>query len=705
MKNKLIALLAIVPAALSAQTAAPASDGPVQLDRYTVTAPPDSDLSNASTKTGVPVALAAQSIEIVPRAVLDDQLAINLNDATRNVSGVTTDFGFNGSAQPLLILRGFQTVSMSASGQMSGASSYYLDGSKVQGVPINMANVQSVEVLKGPDSVLFGRGQPGGVVNVVTRTVSEVPQSSIEASASDSGTFRVIGETSGPIGVGRALLGRFSASDTHEGGDRDFVVNNLFGLSADTVWQADAKTRVSLTIDYEDQGYRNDYGIPSIGDRPADLPSSRQFNNSPDLSSTKTTSGLLEIQRKLSSRWKIDARARSLGSRTHEVDIAPYRIDLTTGADLIASSNELARYYFYIRPNGLYRLDQFTLDLNGKFETGGLSHTLVAGFDTYFARKTGTTYFEQINPVNIYHPDFTNTPRFDATQALPVEYEDYNRWTSVYVQDQVTLGHGLNLVGALRFDDTSAIFASPGTPANNDTFVTPRIGLVWEIKPGHVLFAQYQDAVDANNGRNVDGSKLAPEKSREKEVGYRYTAPDKRITSTLAIYELINSGRTDYSLYPVTIRTIGQARSRGVEWDLLGRITDRFSVIASAAYTDAIVTVDPTFGGTRLADVPLRSGSLWGRYQLDRHWAFGAGEFAVSQRQGDQGNDFQLPGYGRTDLMTSYDFKFGTVRATIQLNLDNLFNRRYYSGSHQFSQDWIQPGKPRTFTVSARFAF
>jgi iron complex outermembrane receptor protein len=330
---------------------------------------------------------------------------------------------------------------------------------------------------------------------------------------------------------------------------------------------------------------------------------------------------------------------------------------------------------------------------------------VVAGFDTYFGRKTGTTYFEQINPVNIYHPDFTHTPRFDEALALPVVYEDYNRWTSVYLQDQVALGHGVNLVGAVRYDDTSAIFASPGTPANNDSFVTPRAGLVWEIKPGHTLFAQYQDAVSANNGRNVDGSKLAPEKARQEELGYRYTAPGGRITSTISVYQLTKRNRTDYSLYPVTIRTIGEARSRGVEWDFLGRVTDQFSVIASAAYTDAVVTVDPTFGGTRLADVPRESGSLWGRYQFDRHWAFGAGIFAQSQREGDQANDFQLPGYARTDLMTSYDFKVGTSRVSLQLNVDNLFNRRFYTGSHQFSQDWIQPGKPRTFTMSARVEY
>jgi len=701
--RSLLALLAFAPVALLAQTTAPApAEAPVQLERYTVTGQRDGDLSSLTAKTGVTTPLSPQSVQVVPRAVLDDQKALNLADATRNVSGTTTDFGFNGSSQPLLILRGFQTTSMSAMGQMSGMSSYYLNGSKIQGVPINLANVQRVEVVKGPDSILFGRGEPGGLVNVVSRTVSETPQASLEATAADSGTYRVIGETSGPLGTGKALLGRLAASYTHTEANRDFAVEDLLGLSAATVWEPNALTRVSLTVDYLDQKYRNDFGVPAVGNRPAHVPDSRQYNDAPELSRVKTASALLEVQRKLSANWKLKARLLSLEAKTHEVDIWPYRIDLTTYEDRAETYQELARYYYYVRPEGRYRLDQFTLDLNGKFDTGRVAHTLVAGFDTYFGRKSGTTYLQQINPVKIFAPDFSQTPRFDKALAIPAEYDDHNRWTSVYVSDQVALGHGLSLVGAVRYDDTSAIFAAPGTPANQDAFVTPRAGLVWECKPGHVFFAQYQDAVAANNGRNVDGSELAAEKAKQQEIGYRYTAPGDRVTTTLAVYELTKRNRTDYSEYPVTIRTVGEARSRGIEWDLLGRVTDQLSVIASAAYTEAEVTVDPFYAGTKLANVPRHSGSLWGRYQLDPYWAFGAGVFAQSQRQGDQANDFQLPGYARTDLMASYDFKVGTARVSLQLNVDNVFDRRFYTGSHQFVKDWIAVGKPRTFTLSAR---
>ena len=124
---------------------------------------------STATRTDTPSLETPQSIQVVPQAVIRDQNALTLTEAVRNVAGVQYDFGFNGSMQPLLILRGFSSTSMTAMGPMSGSSTYYLDGSKVTGVPVNMANVQSVEVIKGPASVLFGQGRPGGVINVVSK--------------------------------------------------------------------------------------------------------------------------------------------------------------------------------------------------------------------------------------------------------------------------------------------------------------------------------------------------------------------------------------------------------------------------------------------------------------------------------------------------------------------------------------------------------
>ncbi len=713
--------LSTVTAVVSAQTAPPPAaaasapgGAPLTLPQVIVVgqphdyrAPPNS----TATRTATPSLQNPQSTQVVPRAVIEDQNALNLAEALRNVSGVQFDFGFNGSAMPLVILRGFPSTSMTAQGAMSGSSTYYIDGTKVTGVPINMANVQSVEVVKGPASVLYGRAEPGGLVNVVTKPISSVSEFSLEQTIGEHRLSRTGIEASSPLNEDRTLRGRASASYYTSNSVRDFVKDRLGAFTGSLAWVPNAGSNVTASIDYTDQRYRTDYGVPAIGTRPADLPWSRQFNDSPDLSSTETTSFKLEAEHQLSSAWKIKAKALHLISNTAEVDIAPYRADYGAGATPADScpgtGNPLCRYYFYVRPDGKYKLDQFNLDLTGKVDTGSIQHTLLLGFDTYKSRKTGTTYFQQIAAVDINHPNLGNTPPIDLALSLPLELADRSRWTSFYVQDQVALGHGVFITGALRHDRTSAIYAAPDTAPNKKSFTTPRIGAVWQFASNQAVYAQYQDAVSANNGRDtVTLAALKAEKAEQFEIGHKIELFDGKLASTVALYELTKRNRggsvpaADPPFYNTV--TVGKARSRGIEWDVSGQLTPSLSLIGSYAYTATRVLRDPTYDGKELANVARHTGSLWLRYALDSQWATAAGVFAQGQRQGDLGNTFKLPGYARVDAMLSYRFGLAGAKASLQFNIDNVFDTKYYTGSHPFVQDWIKLGAPRTAKATLR---
>jgi iron complex outermembrane receptor protein len=706
----------------SAQTApqpAASAPAPATLPRVVVVGQPieadySAPASSTATRTATPSLQNPQSTQVVPRAVIEDQNALNLAEAVRNVSGVQFDFGFNGSAMPLLILRGFPSVSMTAQGAMSGSSTYYLDGTKVSGVPINMANVQSVEVVKGPASVLYGRAEPGGLVNVVTKPIGGMPEFSLEQTIGERSLSRSSIEVSSPLNEDRTWRGRAAASYYTSNSIRDFVKDRLGAFTGSLAWVPSADTAVTATVDYTDQRYRTDYGIPAIGTRPADLPWSRQFNDSPDLSSTETTSFKLEAEHQLSAAWKIKAKALHLISDTSEVDIAPYRVDLGAGATPADScpgtGNPLCRYYFYIRPDGKYKLDQFNVDLTGKVDTGSVQHTLLFGFDTYKGRKTGTTYFQQISAVDVFNPNLGNTPPIDMAFAFPQELEDRSRWTSFYVQDQLALGHGVFITGALRHDRTSAIYAAPGTEPNKKSFTTPRVGAVWQLTSNQAVYVQYQDAVSTNNGRDtLTLAALKAEKAKQFEIGHKIELFDGKLSSTFALYELIkrNRGGSVPIAAPPGYNTItvGKARSRGVEWDVSGQLTSRLSVIGSYAYTATRVLRDPSYDGKELANVARHAGSLWLRYALDAQWTTAAGVFAQGQRQGDIGNTFKLPGYARTDAMLAYRFGLGGAKAALQLNVDNVFNTKYYTGSHQFVQDWIKLGSPRTAKATLRLDY
>ena len=660
--------------------------------------------TSTASKTDLPILLTPQSIQVVPRAVIQDQKLLTLDGATRNVSGVTTDFSFNGSTQPLLILRGFTSVSMTAMGAMSGSSTYYLDGTKVQGVPANMANVQSVEVVKGPESVLYGRSEPGGLVNVVSRPLGPEPSFALEFTGSNYSTGRTLGELSGPLNQSRTLLGRVAGSWLQNRSNRDSVRDKVGAITGDIAWHPSAGTHLSLRLDYTDQEYRNDYGIPAdlATRRPYDLPWSRQFNNSPELSWVRPFSAAGEASHRLSSRWSISGRAAIVTADTHEVDVAPYRVDLTTGEDCIVRANELCRYYFNARPRGQYRLLQENVELRGDVMTGNIRHQIVIGGDFYDSRKIGTMYLQQLAPINIFTPDFSPVPKLDPSQSVASEDLDKNRWTSGIFQDNMTLTRKLHAVAALRLDGTSAIYDVPGVKPNEDFFATPRVGLVYEVATGHAIYGQYQDAVDTNNGRDpLTGKALAAERSREYEVGYKFSSPHGAWTATLAAYQLTKRNRADFTLFPI-VTVVGKARSRGVEFDAMGRLTTKLAAIVSYGYIDAVVIDNGFYAGTFLANAPRHSGSTWLRYEVDKHWAAGGGVFAQSAREGDIGNTFILPGYAREDAMVSYAFSTEKVRHEFQFNVNNLLDKRYYTGSHQFSQDWIHPGESRTFLLTYR---
>lgn len=703
-------LIAIATSAVAQESTATPT-----LPTVTVTGTPDDyrqpNTSNA-TRTDTPSLQTPQSIQVVPRAVIEDQSALTLTEAVRNVSGVQYDFGFNGSMQPLLILRGFPNTSMTAMGSMSGSSSYYLDGSKVMGVPINMANVQAVEVVKGPASVLYGRSEPGGLVNVVTKPISIVPEFGFEQTIGQRGLSRTVIEASGALNADKTLRGRVAASHYTADSIRDFVEDRLSTFTGSLAWVPDARTSVTATLDYSDNRYRTDYGIPAVGNRPADLPWSRQYNDSPYLSSAKTTSFKLDASHQFNDTWQLKGRLLSLNSDTSEMDIATYRGDygmgMLPGQTCPGTGDPLCRYYFGVRPDGRYQVDQFNADLTGKFQTGGIGHTVLVGFDTYRTKKTGTTYMQQISSVDVYNPVLGNTPGLDPMMSMPQDYDDYSRWTSFYVQDQLALGNGVFLTGALRHDRTNAVFGMPGTEPNKQSFTTPRLGAVWQFAPNQTVYAQYQDAVAANNGRDtVTGAALASERARQFEVGHKIELLDGKLNSTVALFQLTKRNRGASVFDPLSptgtnVVTIGKAVARGLEWDVSGQVTKKLSLIGSYAYTDTEVTQDPTYKGMRLANVARHSASLWARYAIDSQWAVGGGVFAQSARQGDSGNTFQMPGYARVDAMVAYRFALGASKASLQFNLDNVFNRKYYTGSHQFVQDWIKLGNPRTAKLTLR---
>lgn len=636
-------------------------------------------------------------MQVVTRQVLRDQNAITLTDAVRNVAGVSSDFGFGGATAPLLVLRGFSTVSMTTQSSLFGSGTYYLDGAKVRGLPIDLTNVEAVEVVKGPDSVLFGRAEPGGLVNIRSRPLVAARSVEFDQTVGEYGLSRSSARIGGALDSEQHWLASVSGSYLTTDSNRDYVVERLGTVNASLAWVPSSDTRVALTVGYFNHRYRNDYGIPSDGDRPANIPLHTAYNDAPILSKDETQLYRLDVAQAIGSGWQLKLRGIHMRSDTREVDVAPYRLDLTTGEDVFASSRQLARYYFNLRPDGHFRMDQVSADLLGDVRTGSLVHKLAVSVEWFREGKTGLSYFQQVSSVSVDKPALGNTPPLDVSTAAPVDIVDRDRWYSVSAEDNIDFGGGVHAVLAVRQDWTSTIYSSPGLAPNKVSFTSPRVGAVWEFARGHVLYGQFQRGLSANNGVNPDGTKLDPEVGRQYEIGYKFQSADRRFTATVAAFDLVKTNRGDFTFFPV-IQTIGRARSRGIELDFSGAITPELSVISSYAYTDTKVDGGPL----KLANTPEHAASLWARYRIIPGGVIGGGAFYQADRFGDVGNTVTLPSYVRFDAQAAYSFRLSGANMTAQINLKNVFDKRYYVSQHQFSPDWIQPGAPRTLTASLR---
>jgi iron complex outermembrane receptor protein len=709
----LLAAFAGVPAAAQIVPAQPLERIVIEGQRDDYKAPTP---SSTATKTDTPLLRTPQAMQIVPRAVIQDQVATSIAEIVRNVSGVGLDFGFNGSDLPLTILRGFPSVSMSARGPMAGSASFYSDGTRLQGVPVNVTNVENVEVIKGPASVLYGRSEPGGMINVQTRQAKATPAVSAELTIGSFDFARGLIEATGPLSADQTWLGRAAISYSTADSDRRFVTNQLGALSGELVWQPSAATRASVKLDSSRQKYRNDYGVPALGDRPAqpgrDIPADAQYNDAPDLSTNRVNALQFDLTQQLSTAWQIKTHALVSQSRAAQVDITPYRLDFATFDDCLATSGQLCRYYFSARPDLKSDTTQANVDLIGKLESGGIKHTLLLGVDTYHFNADATSYFQFLPAIDIRNPVYGQAGRLDPAQASATPEQTRSRWLGMYVQNQMDLGNGVNLSASLRHERNSARYGDPATQPNKDSYTTPRLGLLWAFAPNQSVYAQYQDSVAANNGRNLRGDALPAERAKQVEIGHKMEVFGGQLASTVALYQLTKRNLSSYapSTDPAFVgqfetSAIGEARSRGLEWDVSGQLTRQLALIGSYAYTDTEVTEDPVFKGKKLANAARHTASVWARYQFKAGWSAGIGVFGQSQRQGDQGNTFQLPGYARVDAMAAYRFALAGAKATLQFNVDNLLDRLYFTGSHQFVQDWVAVGAPRTAKATLRLDY
>ncbi len=689
------------------------TEGALNLGATTITSMRDESMSYQPPETSSVMRSSAslqevpQTVNVIPAQVIRDQAPRNLDDALANVSGITQGNTL-GSTQDSVMTRGFGD---------NRNGSIMRDGMPiVQGRGMN-ATVDRVEVLKGPASLLYGIQDPGGVVNLVSKKPELTQYNALtlrgstygEGKNGSGGTF----DSTGPLGDS-GLAYRMVLDHEDEDYWRNFGTHRETLIAPSLAWFGES---TKLLFAYEHREFLTPFDRGTLIDprtnHPLDI--SRKERLDEPFNNMEGRSDLyhFEADHELNDDWKAHF-GYSWNRETYDASqVRVTAIDTNKGTltrSMDGTQNAIST-------------DRFTTaSLEGKVNVLGMQHDLVFGVDDEYRkiyradliRQKSLTTFSYLNPVYGREVAGTTVSAPDSAQT------DELRSDSVFMQDSIHLNDQWILVAGGRFQEYDQ-YAGKGVPfkANTDSNGqkwVPRAGLVYRYTDALSFYGSYTESFKPNStiaplsgsSTVLDGS-IAPEEAKSWELGARLDLPG-RVTGNIALFDIKKRNvLVANSEGPTTIYSAaGEVRSRGLEMDLTGQLTDHWSMIGSYAYTDAEVTEDPDYKGKRLQNVAKNSGSLSAVYDFGSviggdQLRVGAGARYVGERAGNAVNDFDLPSYTVADAFATYDTRVEGQKVKFQLNVKNLFDRTYYTSAA--SRFFVSMGDSRQVSLSSTLEF
>lgn len=638
--------------------------------------------SVGATKTEMPIMETPISVQVVPQAVIQDQQVEMLDQAIQNVSGVIPNNDAYGTGDSFSI-RGFDAM------QVVYEDGLRLDQYTTSGFPVDIANTERVEVIKGRASVLYGQAEPGGVVNIVTKKPLDAAHYSLEQQFGSYDFYRTIFDATGPL-FSKAFYYRFLVDYLNSGSFRDFVYTDRLAFFPSIEWKPSDKTQLIGTFNYNTGTQVLDNGTPFLSNgTPANIPISRNLAE-PNSNESPTYDYYFKgaLWQTLGSNWQLRIVYKN------ELHNEPTPNDIVYAGDA-DSQGDLARFGF-LSPVFKQVTNQVVTDVLGKINWLGLQHSLLMGFDYYHqnGHYSGNIYIPAT--INIYNPVYGQPPLVppDPTQTFIVQ----NGQTAYgfYLQDQVKLPKNFFLLAGVRFNWVTTFDTGYGqaSTVTDHPSPTPRVGLLWQPRSWMSLYGSYTSNYGATPLGSItpNGQTLPPESAQQYEVGVKTEMLQKRLVATAAIYQIrkqnIPSADPSNPLYTIAI---GEARSRGLELDVSGQVGDNWRIIGGYSYIDAIVTKDtnmPSLQGLRFPDAPYDSGSIWAVYEIPRGnvrgLKLGAGIIARTRQVNYESPDGvtymtdTIPGFAIANVMASYTWQFEKLRLHTQLNINNLFNKTYF---------------------------
>lgn len=648
----------------------------------------------ASAKLDAPARDIPQAINVVPRQLLEDQGARSMQDALRNVPGV----GFsNGDGQrDQVTIRGFSAI-----------ADQFLDGIRDDGLYFrDLANVEQVEVLKGPSAVLYGRGSSGGLINRISKKPHGQNASSVILRAGSFGFKRIEGDLNRAGDEAQfRLIAALEDSDSFR--SQGFLERHVVAPSL--AWKLTPDTRLLFQLEVLQDRRLTDFGIPAVNGKPADVPVENYYGSNDarrdDYTQSDVTTGTVTLEHRLGSGAQIKSVLRAYA---YELD----RNNTTVTAVSNAANPVLSRRHGVVRRDEKGVFNQ--TDLTMRSEAFGLKHQWLVGVelgqqhkDGKFGNVSGT-----IPTVTLYNPVLTAMP------TGPVVNTTDNTGTSTvlagYVQDLADFGNGWKALLGMRYDAFKQEVDDhlAGTRyGRTDREFSPRLGVVWQPVDWLSLYGaatkSFQPSQESfNAAANAIG--IEPERTRNLELGAKAETLGGALSTTLAVFDLQRSGIKSVDPADATkLIPIGTQRTRGVELSIIGRPATGWELAGGYAYLDGRITKSTAtvsgvaVQGHRPSLTPVHSGSLWLTHRLGNGFGLGGGVVRVGDRYASPSNLVTLPAYTRADLAAFYESRAFDLR----LAVNNVGNTRYFESAHGGADNYNTPGAPRNVEASLRLKF
>jgi iron complex outermembrane receptor protein len=650
--------------------------------------------STTGTKLDLPRLELPQSVSVVTRQVIDDRVLVRLTETAANVAGVRALTGYTGTMANGYTIRGF-SPSLSYSNLRNGFAEYAFLSQR------DPVNVERIEFLKGPSSLLYGATDVGGIVNTITKRPLAESRYGVGLTFGGFGYVRPTFDLTGPLNASRTVLYRLTMAYDRGDSYRDLVNNENFFVAPVIVWKPTPRTTVDLEV--EAGRFENDFDRGFV--------IAQEFLDEP-------------VHKNYAEPWT-DARNRQVNvmtSLTHQLNPA---WSVRVGFSHIRSdtdTNAAGFSFVALRPDRrTINRDNFVTDehsenfnsqneLYGRFSTGGVTHRLIAGAEVAYYQFKYTFDFRTLAPIDRISPVHGALP---GVATFGFGDDTASRTVGVYVQDQIGLTDRLKILIGARgsFLNSRNLDAETGEERNRQTdkAFTPRAGAVFEFTPRSSAFVSLADSFQPNFlSRSRLGEAFDPTRGRQYEVGVKHAWLQNRLFATAAYFwltkeDVLVPDPEDFT-FSFSIQ-IGEQKSRGLELELTGLVTPRWNVILTYAVIDAFVSADSraAFLDDKLPGVPRHSGGIYSTYAFESGRlsgvSVGGGVYAAGPRFATLPNPtWELPGYARIDLNAGYR----RDRWRFDVAVKNVTNKRYFDIGGFGS---MMPQPPRHAVASVNYVF